>query len=74
MRNEIHWNQQKMAEELNKVAEKIKALEYALHDKLDPTRLVETRLENRSLRYFIEIKKYMQEEYLIYSFTDQDRK
>lgn len=56
MRNEIHWNQKKIAEEMNKVAENIKALEYALHDKLDPTRLAETRLENRSLRYIIEMK------------------
>lgn len=40
----------KLAEEMNKVAEEIKTLEYALEDKYDPTKLVETRLENRSLR------------------------
>lgn len=51
MKNEIEWHQMKMAEEMNKVSEEIKALQYALEDKIDPTKLVETRLENRSLRY-----------------------
>lgn len=40
----------KLIEEMNKVAEEIKTLEYSLQDKDDPRKLVETRLENRSLR------------------------
>lgn len=51
MKSEIHWHQMKMAEEMGKVAEEIRALQYALEDKIDPTKLVETRLENRALRY-----------------------
>lgn len=50
MKNEIYWQKRKTEEEMTKVAQEIKEVEFTLEDKLDPTRLVETRLENRSLR------------------------
>lgn len=60
MKKEIQWHKIKLEEEMDKLSQEVKCLEYALQDKCDPTKLVETRLENRSFRlsYIIFLKIY----------------
>ncbi|CAG9794081.1 unnamed protein product [Diatraea saccharalis] len=53
-RNEMEWQKYKLETNLEKVDREIEALRAAVADKINPTKLVETRLETRKLRPVLE--------------------
>ncbi|XP_041986690.1 tektin-B1-like [Aricia agestis] len=53
-RNEIEWQKQKLEQNLQKLDREIESLRAAVADKIDPTKLVETRLEIRTRRPVLE--------------------
>ncbi|XP_075978920.1 tektin-B1-like [Anticarsia gemmatalis] len=53
-RNEMEWQKYKLEQNLAKVDKEIESLRAAVHDKLNPTKCVETRLEMRTRRPVLE--------------------
>ncbi|CAH2039224.1 unnamed protein product, partial [Iphiclides podalirius] len=53
-RNEMEWQKYKLETNLQKVEREIEALRAAVADKINPTKLVETRLETRTRRPVLE--------------------
>ncbi|RVE47374.1 hypothetical protein evm_007973 [Chilo suppressalis] len=53
-RNEMEWQKYKLEINLQKVDREIESLRAAVADKINPTKLVETRLETRKLRPVLE--------------------